>query len=98
MAVKPVGEAVFEADGRTYCIGAAELKQGELAESSSAAYKDGTGEWSVFFSEEHETGTFIWQVYLSMGTSGASLDGFGLIKHPANVTITGHMGFVLVDG
>lgn len=38
-----------------------------------------------------------WQAYLSMDTSGASLDTYELVKQPAGVEMVSDMAFELID-
>ncbi|HFQ7112515.1 TPA: hypothetical protein ACHTOO_001357 [Pseudomonas aeruginosa] len=97
MAIQPVGEVVFEADGRTYSIAACELKQGSLIQNSSAQFKGDVEGWSVSFSAEHVLGEFAWLVSYAMGDDGVCLDSCELVKQPAGVDVTSAMHFQQVE-
>ncbi|WP_322981295.1 hypothetical protein [Pseudomonas sp. C11] len=93
MAVKPIGEAVFEAAGQTYRIAASELKQHDLVKNSSGLFKGDTEDWSVSFTAAHALGEFTWLVSYSLGGEGVSLDTYELVKQPAGVEMVSAMRF-----
>lgn len=93
MAVKPIGEAVFEAAGQTYRIAASELKQHDLVENSSGLFKEAAHDWSVSFSAAHSLGEFTWLVSYTLGDEGVSLETEELVKQPAGVEMVSAMRF-----
>lgn len=58
MAVKPVGEAVFELAGQIYHISTDTLAKHSLERNSSCPLKDDADDWSVSFTADHAVGEF----------------------------------------
>ncbi len=97
MAVKPIGEAVFEAAGQTYRIAANELKQHASVKNSSGLFKGDAEDWSVSFTAAHALGEFSWLVSYTLGDQGVSLEIEELVKQPAGVEMISAMRFRQVE-
>lgn len=96
-SIQAFGELGYTMGVETIRLPASSLEQGAHAQNSSTQTKEDDESWLVSFKVGSQTNQFIWHVYYSVGSSGASIDQCELVQYPKDVALIREPTFKIVE-